>query len=546
MHINVGNNVCTTALAVILTLSPAAALAATAVPAPGESLLPANETAEANLANEVPASQSETGQETRFTLTKITVRHEGMELSETDLAAITDPLLNREISSMELNNAVNSLTVYARSHGYPAAMAYIPEQTAVEGRLTVDFAPGRFGDISLNTNGVMKEAVAERSLKRLKPGNVITAYDLENSLRNLKDIPGVNVNGVISPGTGQGESNLRVDLQKDTAGTYVIYAENYGSRAAGRYRYGLQADWKNLGGTGARLNLGGLISNSNQRGFNIAYEIPVGHSMTTLGIGYSHSDYELGSVWSQLGVEGKSDTISLYGKTPLDNRSFRSANLVYGVNYRKLKDEFNGWDIGDRHSYSFNVGLEGTGRTARNALQYNVSLITGNVIPDSDIADTIGTLGDTKGHFTKGTFDLTGVQQLSGPFDLMVKLSGQMAGHNLDSSEHIYLGGARGVRAYPQGEASGDAGLLGTAELRYHTKLPGLTLSLYYDAGNVKTEKNGNDSTTLKGWGIGVTYSKPNDWFARFDYARRIGFDEGLSDDADSRQRMWFLLGKMF
>ncbi|MBR2214291.1 MAG: ShlB/FhaC/HecB family hemolysin secretion/activation protein, partial [Selenomonadaceae bacterium] len=364
--------------------------------------------------------------------------------------------------------------------------------------------------------------------------------------RNLKDIPGVNVNGVISPGTGQGESNLRVDLQKDTAGTYVIYAENYGSKAAGRYRYGLQADWKNLGGTGARLNVGGLISNSNQRGFNIAYETPVGHSMTTLGIGYSHSDYELGSVWSELGVEGKSDTVSLYGKTPLDNRSFRSANLVYGVNYRKLKDEFNGWDIGDRHSYSFNVGLEGTGRTARNALQYNLSLVTGNVIPDSDIADTIGTQGDTKGHFTKGTFDLTGVQQLSDSFDLMVKLSGQMAGHNLDSSEHIYLGGARGVRAYPQGEASGDAGLLGTVELRYHTKLPGLTLSLYYDAGNVKTDKNGNDSTTLKGCGIGVTYSKPNDWFARFDYARRIGFDEGLSDDADSRQRMWFLLGKMF
>ena len=47
----------------------------------------------------------------------------------------------------------------------------------------------------------------------------------------------------------------------------------------------------------------------------------------------------------------------------------------------------------------------------------------------------------------------------------------------------MYLGGANGVRAYPQGEGSGDEGVLGTLELRYHTNLPGLILSTYFDAG---------------------------------------------------------------
>ena len=88
--------------------------------------------------------------------------------------------------------------------------------------------------------------------------------------------------------------------------TYILYAENYGSRAAGRYHYGFQADWKNLGGTGSRLMAGVVISNGKQHGGNLAYEIPVGHSSTTLGLAYSHSDYELGSIWSRLGVEGKS------------------------------------------------------------------------------------------------------------------------------------------------------------------------------------------------------------------------------------------------
>ena len=102
------------------------------------------------------------------------------------------------------------------------------------------------------------------------------------------------------------------------------------------------------------------------------------------------------------------------------------------------------------------------------------------------------------------------------------------------------------MRAYPQGEASGDEGILGTLELRYHTPVKGRVLSTYFDAGHVRIEKEAGKSMTLKGWGIGLTYSKPNDWFARFDYARRIGSDENMSNEARSRQRMWFIAGKVF
>ena len=71
-------------------------------------------------------------------------------------------------------------------------------------------------------------------------------------------------------------------------------------------------------------------------------------------------------------------------------------------------------------------------------------------------------------------------------------------------------------------------------------------LSTYFDAGHVRIEKEDHGSMTLKGWGIGLSYTKPNDWFARFDYARRIGSDDKMSEDARSRQRMWFIAGKVF
>ncbi len=524
---------------------PFTAGAAPAVPQPGEEIRQPMEQGKTDIRSDLPEARETRGEGTKFTLSGIRVEHEGMELSEEGLSGITSPLLGREITASELNAAVEQLTQYARKN-YPAAIAYIPEQTAREGKLLIRFEPGRFDQVQIEAGSVLKESVAHRPLAGLKKGRIIEARSLEESLRNLRDIPGIAAHATLSPGSEQGTSNLTIKVTDLHPATYVLYGENYGSKSAGRYRYGFQADWKNISGTGSRLMVGGLISNGKQHGGNLAYEMPVGHSMTTLGLAYSHSDYELGSIWSQLGVEGKSDTLSLYGRTPLANRYKNALNLNYAVNYRKLKDEFNGMDIGDRHSASFSLGLEGTLRSDRNVLHYNAAFHTGTVTPDADISRTLAELNDTKGSFSKGTLDLTAAQQLGGPFDALLKISGQLASSNLDSSEHIYLGGARGVRAYPQGEVSGDQGILGTLELRCRTKLPGLTLSLFYDAGTVQLEKSRRGSQSLQGWGLGISYAKPDDWFARMDYARRIGMEDGLSKDAESRQRIWFLLGKMF
>ena len=53
-------------------------------------------------------------------------------------------------------------------------------------------------------------------------------------------------------------------------------------------------------------------------------------------------------------------------------------------------------------------------------------------------------------------------------------------------------------------------------------------------------------SETLKGWGLAANYTRPGDWFARLDYARRIGDSKYLSEDAKSKGRVWFLLGKIW
>lgn len=59
------------------------------------------------------------------------------------------------------------------------------------------------------------------------------------------------------------------------------------------------------------------------------------------------------------------------------------------------------------------------------------------------------------------------LQRLTDRISLYGQVQGQWSDGNLDSSEKISLGGAYGVRAYPEGEAQGDQGYVANVELRY-------------------------------------------------------------------------------
>ena len=526
---------------------PGELAAAPAVPTPGESISAEKENTAEKIENTAPRAR-DVDTDTRFTLAGITVEHAVMNLSAKSMDKGLQEYVGREIGAQELNRAVDFVTAYARRHGYPAAAAYIPNQTAVNRQLTIKIEPGRYGKITLDNDSALRSKIAEGILAELKEGDIIRTRSLETTLYNLRDLAGVEVSGILSPGEKLGTSDLTVRVVDGKKNSLIVYAENYGSRSAGRYRYGLQDSLRNVFGAGEKINLGFLISNQRQHNYNIGYEMPVGHSATEVGIGFSRSDYELGNIFRALGAKGRANTYSLYGRTPIFNTYAKSLSLIYGYNYRDITDELARYNFSwEKHSHAFNIGVDGFWRGKTDRLSYNVGMTTGTLTPDSAAAEAIAEAGDTKGHFTKGTLDIVGVHDLGKRFDVMMKLSGQKAANNLDSSEHIYLGGAHGVRAYPQGEASGDEGILGTAEFRYHAPLKGLTLSLYYDAGHVYIGKSGGEGNmTLKGWGMGLSYTRPGDWFARFDYARRIGSDELMSNDAESRQRIWFMAGKIF
>ena len=103
-------------------------------------------------------------------------------------------------------------------------------------------------------------------------------------------------------------------------------------------------------------------------------------------------------------------------------------------------------------------------------------------------------------------------QSLGERLSVYLSLSAQRAGKNLDSSEKFVLGGVNGVRAYPQGEASGDSGYVATVEARYvpdFAAIPGvLQPFVFVDAGGVTISQNPfavtSNKRRLAGGGIGL------------------------------------------
>lgn len=532
----------------LLGTAAATAFAAPSLSQPGQDIkgqMPAPQ-AQVEKAAE-PAPQAS---EVKFKLTGVELDASELKVDAAALEAILAPCVGRETTLTELNAALARVTAYCRSHGYPASAAYLPAQDSKDGKVTVKVIPGRYGEIKLDNHSRLKDKVARQLLRGLQPGSIIRSSKLETALYSISDVSGTRAVGVLAPGKAFGTSDVTVRIEDGKPTNTVLYAENYGAKSSGRYRYGLQHTLYDVGGTGGRLGLGTLISNSHMHNYYVNYEMPVGRGGSTLGLGLSQMDYKLGGAMRDWGANGKADTLSLFGSYPFYHLHDAALKLNYGLDYRRLEDDidkYQGYADSKKHAASAHVGIEGARQLPKTSLSYDATLTAGHLTLGSEFARDRDEMAHTAGTYTKLSVDGTAVRSLGHRADVLVKASGQMASRNLDGSEQMYLGGANAVRAYPQGEGSGDVGLLGTAEVRLYTDVPGLVLSTYFDAGHVRLSHDGSDgSETLKGWGLAASYTRPGDWFARLDYARRIGASKYLSEDAKSKGRVWFLLGKIW
>ena len=167
-------------------------------------------------------------------------------------------------------------------------------------------------------------------------------------------------------------------------------------------------------------------------------------------------------------------------------------------------------------------------------------------LPGSQIAADIN---HTDGSFSKANADVMRMQALPENFTLFARAGGQWAGNNLDSSEKISLGGASGVRAFPNGEALGDSGWMGQLELR--KTIGGYAPYVFIDAGGVRLNKSPavaqKNTRDIGGGGFGLRYQRKN-WELNSSIAWRAwgGSPQADTDVHGGRPCMWAGLNYRF
>jgi hemolysin activation/secretion protein len=412
----------------------------------------------------------------------------------------------------------------------------VPAPATPDGSVTIRVIEGRYGAVTLDNRSRLHNVVAHGVLAGLDGGQSVQAAPLERRLLILSDVPGVEARASLSPGEAVGTSDLHVAITDRPLFSGDLQVDNDGNPYTRRWRGGGTLNINDPLGIGDQASVTLLTSGREMQYARGAYQAQVGDGV--LGAAYQAFRYEIGDQFGASRLSGTEEIASLYASYPLVKTYADSVRLIADFDYRTLKnDQAPTYLAGYRRAEVGTIGVTGThgdsfagGGTDAFSLTASVGAL--DIQSASALAADMTSARSEGGYVVfRGSVDR--LQTLWGPFQLYGWVRGQAASKNLDIDEKMELGGAYAVRAYPEGEAYGDEGYVGTVELRmwgpkFPAGIPGrLQLAVFEDAGfdrfAVTPFSVGINTATRAGGGAGLSWSAPNSFLVRLSYAHRTG-----------------------
>ena len=477
------------------------------------------------------------------------------------LQALLQGEAGKELTLRELGDLAARLTAHLRQQGFLVAFAHLLPQQVEDGIVAFGIIPGRYDRIAIRGNAHVNDAFLRSLFHAVREGEIIRRDPLERALLLAGDFPGLTVRTTLSPGRRQGTADLIIEAVDAKPVTGATYIDNWGSRYTGNVRYGAQVSYNNLSGFGDVLSLLGLTSFNGLNNYDISYGVPLGRDGLRATLRQSQVNYSLGDAFADMNATGKANTTSVALHYPLIRRRAFTLNANLGFDHKRLRDDIETADSHiPRRDNLWNIGLSGSfddhwGGGGSNA--FSLLYSRGNIgFDDEAAAAEDEATARTAGGFGKLLFTYQRQQVLRKNLQLLLNFAGQLADKNLDTAEKFYLGGPGGVRAYPQGEATGDQGYRLSGELRL--LVPGLSsakssffVNGFFDCGAVRLNKNpwvgSGDANyrSLSGAGLGVLWTRGDDYSLRLDYAWKTSAEAAVSDH-DKAGRLWLQVVKYF
>ena len=285
------------------------------------------------------------------------------------------------------------------------------------------------------------------------------------------------------------------------------------------------------------------------------YSIPLGYTGTRFGLYASVMEYKLGEELEDLEAGGASQAAGLWFSRPFIrsrllnlwmDAGFEAKNISQDIFDEEVnKDRVRSAWLGATLQKVDNLISGGFTTVDVRAFQGFSRILDGQASDDPDFIRL-----ETDIVFTKFLGTVTRVQRF--PYGVLAILSatGQYSSSRLPSSEQLHIGGAGTVRGYSQSEYSGDKGYFGTIELRVpliNTDKLALQLAAFADYGRVLINdklpgEDELDGVHIAGAGAGIRFTFTPYLKLQVDWAKHIGGEVPLDDEADSKGVWYFQL----
>jgi hemolysin activation/secretion protein len=470
-------------------------------------------------------------------------------------------LIGQEATLEDLRVGAARVTALYREHGYFLARAYVPAQQVNGGSVRIAVLEGRYDRIEASGSARLDRDQVDKTLlaQGVIPGQPIEQRALERSLILLEQMAGSPAKAVLQSGVTLGTSNLQVDAPSGPLFRGSLAADNFGNRYTGQRRSIASVQLNSPLRIGDSGELWAAYSPGARAVFT-SYQVPVGHDGLALGASYSDFSYELCCEFAALDRAGDATVAGVQARYPLLLSQRALLNVGLSLERKRLTDTWAGGDLEDRRLNVAVASFDGVAAALAGQLRYQVAFTTGDleiIGPPEFIAINAATL-NTAGRYSKLRGQVEFFHPLGERSALNLRLSGQAANRNLDSSEKFLLGGYNGVRAYPEGEAAGDEALLARVEWMRtlgFSAIPGkAAVRAFVDSGTVRIVRDTRDGLadpgipndySLSGAGLGFNWNLPRGFSLSGYVATKIGDNPGRSADGndadgeDSNTRGW-------
>ena len=477
---------------------------------------------------------------------------------EETLKDVVKDSIGKDATLGDLQELAARIGTFYREHGI-LARAYLPQQPLDNGVVIIQVIEATLGEIRIDPSSKMRlpaDTVRDYLLNEQPVGETFRLDAVEDGVGNLMTVPGMNVLATVAPGAKPGQSDLVLKLDEGPLLSGTSLMDNGASRSVGTWRWVGAASLNDGLGLGEQTALTLSKSEASRLGL-LRSDLPVGYGGLRAGIELAALDFQTLRRFNASQPQGGAASGAVFLSHPLWRGEDSSAEGRLSFYHKRLFSTTSPGAAISRNVIDEGVfaisGLANDELFGGGVLQFDLTVVGGNLdlSGDTDFQNNDRISSKAGGVFGRANATLSRTQPLTGSLSAVLRVSGQLAVKNLDSSEQFSLGGPDQIRAYPLGEAAGDEGVQITAELRQRLT-EDLQVAAFWDGGQIvqharpwadwAARSNAHNDYSLEGAGLGLAWH-PLSWLSLDgSAAHRIGHNPGVSGngiDADGYRERW-------